>query len=40
MARRRYKIPYKKSQRIFRKTASLTHKRNLMTVPMRGGISI
>jgi len=34
------KIPMKKSKKIFRKTASKTHKKNIPTRPMRGGIRL
>jgi len=37
----RKKIPSKKSKKLFTKTASKTHKKNLPTTkPMRGGIRL
>lgn len=34
---RRGKMPYKKSRRVFSKTAAHVNGRNLMATPMRGG---
>lgn len=41
--KRRSKIPHKKSKRMFSRTASRTHKKNLpapRSTPMRGGIRL
>lgn len=38
--KKRSKIPSKSSKRLFSKTASKTHKKNLRGVPMRGGIRL
>ena len=40
MAKRRKKMTRKASRRQFTKTASRTHKRNVQTGPMRGGIRL
>lgn len=37
---RRYRANPRKDRRIFSRSASLVHKRNLNVVPMRGGIRI
>lgn len=37
---KRYKMNKGKSKRLFSKTASGTHKKNLQTNPMRGGIRL
>lgn len=38
---KRKKLPYKKSKKLFSKTANRTHKKNtLNTIPMRGGIRL
>lgn len=36
----RSKMSRKRSKKVFRKTASKTHKKNLKTTPMRGGIRL
>lgn len=38
--RKRKKISPRKSKRLFSKTASKTHKKNIPTSPMRGGIRL
>lgn len=38
--RKRKKLSRKGSKRLFRKTASKTHKKNLRGRPMRGGIRL
>lgn len=38
MAYKRKKMGYKKSKKLFRKTASRTHWKNVKPRPMRGGI--
>lgn len=40
MAYRRKKISRKKSRKMFRRSASRTHKRNISGHPMRGGIRL
>ena len=40
MAKYRKKIGYKKSQRMFRKSASRTHYKNIKPRPQRGGIRL
>ncbi len=40
MARYRNKLPRKRSRKMFRKSASYTHKKNIRPVPMRGGIRL
>jgi hypothetical protein len=37
---RRRKIGMRKSKRMFTKTASMTHKKNVRARPMRGGIRL
>lgn len=36
--KKRKRMSSRRSRRLFRKTASRTHRRNLRAVPMRGGI--
>jgi hypothetical protein len=38
--RRKFKMKRKSSKKLFRKTASRTHKRNINPRPMRGGIRL
>lgn len=40
MAFRRRKMRKSRSKRLFRKTASRTHEKNLRDAPMRGGIRL
>lgn len=37
---KRRKVPKRQSKKLFRKTAHMTHKKNLAPPAMRGGISI
>ena len=37
---KRYKMSKRKSRKLFKKTAALTHKKNLRLSPMRGGFRI
>lgn len=37
---RRHKMPARQSKRLFTRTADKTHKKNLMGMPMRGGIRL
>lgn len=38
--KKRMKLSKRKSQKLFRKTASKTHRKNIPIMPMRGGIRL
>lgn len=37
---KRHSMPNGKSRKLFRKTASKTHRKNIASAPMRGGIRL